>query len=501
MTQVKVGPLWVPEHYADDAEEWLYWADRARTGTSEQRMAICRDHPILFALVYFSHLLRSPETNWELSLCQFHIDMFLEARQWRYPWGPTEYRVGWVGPREIGKTTIGRILQIWMLAFKFRMNFVLFTGVSKQARRRLADIKREFRTNVYLKRDFPDLCEADTSEADNAFEYISRGGHAIAVNGFDEAVLGFQTLNMRPQMIWLDDIEKTGARYSAAEKSKRLRMLLEQIFPMNINAIVVIVGTVVRYGAMMHEIVQFAAGGDRAEWITDEKIDCRYYPAIMINRRTGQEESIWEQRWSWAFIQSYRHTDNFLLGWMNQPVASNAGFWKTEDYRYGFPWLIDFQVLAIDPAVKSEDQHDPTGFAIVGFDSSKFNSVVQFAEAVRLDPDQMRKYVEWLLANNPSITHIIVEDNNGGDYIVRNLTPILPPHIKIVQEFEPDSKAIVYKELHDWYQLGWVWHEPGLIALEQQQRSYPDVDHDDIMDAVAKGVRYHLRNRPLPLAA
>jgi hypothetical protein len=501
MTQVKVGPLWVPEHYADDAEEWLYWANRARNGTPEQRRAICENHPILFALVYFSHLLRSPETNNELSLCQFHIDMFLEARQWRYPWGPTEYRVGWVGPREIGKTTISRILLIGVLAFRFRMVVVYFTGVAKRGRQRLADIKREFRTNKYLRLDFPDLCEPGTGEVDNSSEYISAGGHAIAVNGFDESVLGFQSLNLRPQVLWLDDIEKTGARYSAGEKDKRLRMVKEQIFPMNINAIVVMVGTVTRYGSMMHEIVQYAAGGERADWITEEHMDCRYYPAIVVNRRTGLEESLWENRWSWAFIQSYRHTDNFLLGWMNQPIASNAGFWKTEDYQYGFPWLIDFQILAIDPAVKSEDQNDPSGIAIVGFDASKLHAVVQFAEAVRLDPDGMRTYVKWLLDNNPSITHIVIEDNNGGDYLSRNLRPIVPSHIKIVQVFEPDSKAICYKELHDWYQLGWIWHVAGLIALEQQQRSYPDVDHDDIIDAVTKAVRYHLRNRPLPVAA
>jgi hypothetical protein len=498
---VKVGPLWVPEAYEHEAEEWLYWADRARNGTPAQRRAICEAHPILFALVYFSHAMRSPETNWELSLNQFHIDMLMEAKQWRYPWGPLEYRVGWVGPREIGKTTIGRILIIWVLAYKFRMVVVFLTGISKRARQRLADLKREFRTNKLLRLDFPDLCEPIPGEVDNSSEYISKGGHAIAVNGFDENVLGFQTLNMRPQMIWLDDIEKTGARYSAAEKAKRLRMLLEQVFPMNINAAVVIVGTVVRYGSMMHEIVQAAGGGNREDWIVSEKIDCRYYPAIVINPRTGQEESIWELRWSMDFINGYRHTDNFLLGWMNQPIASTAGFWKTDDFRYNFPWLIDFQVLAIDPAVKSEDQHDPTGFAIVGFDASKMHAVVQFAEALRLDPDGTRRYVEFLLTNNPSITHIVVEDNNGGDYIARQIRPIVPAHVKIVQEFEPDSKAIVYKELHDWYQLGWIWHVPGLIALEQQQRSYPDVDHDDILDAVAKACRVHLRNRPLPVAA
>lgn len=498
---VKVGPLWVPEAYEHDAEEWQYWADRARNGTPEQRRAICEAHPILFALVYFSHLLRSPETGNELTLCQFHIDMLIEAKQWRYPWGPTEYRVGWVGPREIGKTTIGRILMIWAMAFEFRKIIVLFTGVAKQGRQRLADIKREFKRNKFLRLDFPDLCEPVPGEVDNSSEYISRGEHAIAVNGFDESVLGFQALNRRPQLIWLDDVEKTGARYSAAEKQKRLRMLLEQVFPMNINAVVVMIGTVVRYGAMMHEVVQAAGGGQRADWIINEKMDCRYYPAIVINRRTAREESIWENRWPMSFINGYRHTDNFLLNWMNQPIASTAGFWKTSDYQYEFPWLIDFQVLAIDPAVKSEEQHDPTGFAIVGFDASKMHAVVQFAEALRLDPDGTRKYVEWLLANNPSITHIVVEDNNGGDYIVRQIKPIVPAHIKIIQEFEPDSKAIVYKEFHDWYQLGWIWHVPGLVALEQQQRSYPDVDHDDILDAAAKACRVHLRHRPLPVAA
>jgi len=149
--------------------------------------------------------------------------------------------------------------------------------------------------------------------------------------------------------------------------------------------------------------------------------------------------------------------------------------------------------------VKSAEVNDPTGVSIIGFDAGKQRACVQWAEAVRLDPDGMRKLVAFLLNKHPLITHVLIEDNNGGDYVVRQLVPVIPRHVIVVPKFESPSKLDRIREAHDWYQLGWVWHMPGLLALEEQQRTYPDVDHDDIVDSVAKGLWFHLRHRPLPV--
>jgi len=492
--------LWLPHAYVPYGKQVVYWVRRALVGTPAERRAIVKDSPLLFALVYFSHALQSAETGWEKSLCQMHIDMFEEAKQWRYRWGPAQYRVAWVGPREVGKSTICRILLTWALACGWRKSALLFSNAGTRARQQLQNTKREFRTNELLRLDYPELCTPGDMEVDNAHEYISAGGHAIGANGFDESVLGYQTLNMRPQLIFCDDIEPTGAKYSTGSIGKRLRVLMEQVFPMNLNACVILIGTVTRYGAIMHQVVQSAAGGMKAQWIVDEHIDCRYYPGVVIDPTTGREDSLWPNRWDYqSYIQEQRHTDLFLLSMMNQPSSANKGFWSPKDYKYNPSWLIETQVLSIDPAVKSAEVNDPTGVSIIGFDAGKQRACVQWAEAVRLDPDGMRKLVAFLLNKHPLITHVLIEDNNGGDYVVRQLVPVIPRHVIVVPKFESPSKLDRIREAHDWYQLGWVWHMPGLLALEEQQRTYPDVDHDDIVDSVAKGLWFHLRHRPLPV--
>jgi predicted phage terminase large subunit-like protein len=113
----------------------------------------------------------------------------------------------------------------------------------------------------------------------------------------------------------------------------------------------------------------------------------------------------------------------------------------------------------------------------------------------------MRRLIRHILHINPLITHVIIEDNNGGEYLTRQLASVIPKRIKVVPQFEGVSKLERIRELHDWTQQGWVWNAPGVHAFVEQAQAYPEVDHDDIVDAVAKGVRYHLQNRPLPFAA
>jgi phage terminase large subunit-like protein len=494
--------LHVPPAYRPYLDNTLYWVDVALDATPATRRKITREEPLLFALVYFKHKLHSAETGWKYSVNQMHLDMAEEARIWRYDHGPQECRVGWVGPRNSGKSTWQFvILPIWAMAHGWRKCCLMFSDSKDQAERHFRRIRRELMENELLRLDYPDLCDPDTTiPVDNKNEYVSMGGHAFAARGLLAKTLGFIEFDRRPDLLIIDDVEPTGTQYSPDAKNKRLMLLTDMVFAMNLNAVVVLVGTVTRYGSIMHEIAQAAASphGKRAEWIDDENIVCKYYPAIVIDETTGREASLWPELWSYEWQVTQRHRRTFQLNFMNMPLSQGKGFWHVYDFKYNPNWLIDSEVLSIDPAMKSQEQNDPTGVAVVGFDAVKYNSVVQFAEGVQLDPDGMRNLIKWILLKRPKITTVVIETNQGGDYVTNSLKPVIPRHIEIVTKHETVSKMERIKELHDWYQLGWVSHAPGLHSLEEQQLAYPEVDHDDIVDAVAKACRHHLINRPVP---
>ncbi len=494
--------LHVPPAFAPELDNVLYWVDAALRGTPAQRRKITRNEPLLFALVYFPHKLASAETGWKYSLHQMHLDMCEEATLWRYDYGPQESRVAWVGPRESGKSTWQFvILPIWAMAHKWRMCCIMFSDSGDQSERHFRRIRRELQENALLRLDYPKLCEPDTSiPVDTKSEYISEGGHSLAARGIDAKTLGFIEFDRRPDLMVIDDVEPTGAKYSPMMKAKRLQVIQEMVLAMNLNAVVVLVGTVTRFGSIMHQIAQAAANphGAHAEWIDEERIVCRYYPAIVIDETTGREASLWPERWPYEWQVSQRHTRTFQLNSMNMPLSQGKGFWHVTDFRYDPWWVIETQVLSIDPAMKSQESNDPTGIAVIGFDRGLWNACVQWAEGVRLDPNGMRELIKWILTKHKGITTVVIETNQGGDYLTNSLRPVIPDHIEVVTKHETVPKMERIRELHDWHQLGWVSHAPGLHSLEEQELAYPDVDHDDIVDAVAKGVRHHLINRPIP---
>jgi hypothetical protein len=467
---------------------------------SAYRRYVCAHNPILFALTYLPHHLRSEETGNLLSLNQMHVDMAADAlTMTRGMPGIRGHRKIWIGPRDIGKSTWKFvILVLWALCFKYIKFPALFSDSGDQSQRHFRSMKKELESNELLREDFPELCQpakrrGNRSDTDNAHEYIASSGQKIFAKGIDAKTIGLKVDSDRPDYIGFDDIEPQASKYTPEQRDKRLRTMIDAIMGMNLRAFVEVVGTSVMYKSLIHQAAIAATGGHVAEWISEERFKTRYYPAI-VRLPNGQEESIWPQKWPLRDLVDMRNTRAFMLNFMNMPVSSSNGMWTTTHFKYGYDFMIEESVLTIDPAMTSHDKSDHTGIAVVGRDASGTRTVVEYAVGVHLGPQKTRELVHYLLMHNPKITTVILEKNAGADYVLERLMP-WPRRVHLLNPHEGKAKTERIGDLLDYYERGWVWHANGLVALQDQMLAYPDVDRDDVIDAVARGVDHFLRRR------
>src|SRR3954467_11684891 len=82
------------------------------------RRAATEDDPLLFALTYLSHHLRSEATGNKVTFSQVHVDWAEYAKTWiAGPGKPQENRDAYIAPRETGKSTWHfLILPLWAAA-------------------------------------------------------------------------------------------------------------------------------------------------------------------------------------------------------------------------------------------------------------------------------------------------------------------------------------------------------------------------------------------------
>lgn len=475
-----------------DGSGWALNAEAA-----EARRLLTLDDPLLFAWVYLNKHLRGEETGGAVSFSRFHLDCLADARRWHVPaTRPAEDRAAYVAPRGAGKSTLWFLLIPMWAAAHLVVDFVAaFAHSASQAEGHLQTFKMELDRNPLLRYDYPLLCKAATRPGgtqlqDNRSMLIAESGFVFAAKGIDSGTLGMKVGERRPRVLLFDDVEPDESNYSPDQKDKRLTTIRDAAFPLNLNARVVMVGTTTMRGSVMHDIVRQAVDPDAApEWPREENIRVRYFPAI-VTADDGSEASLWPERWDLEFLASIRHTRSYRKNYMNLPADGDGGYWTPDDIRYGELAGVTRRILSIDPAVTSKTTSDFTGLAVVGFSQSEQACQVEHVEQVKMAPAALRARVLQLLSAH-DLRHVLIEVNNGGDWLAEVLAP-LPA--KVVTVTQAEKKEVRAAKVLDHYQAGRVVHTRRLAAFEEQLLAFPRVANDDMVDAAGSGVWLFLKD-------
>jgi phage terminase large subunit-like protein len=483
--------------------DYLDGFDARLFAVPEGRVELCRLDPLLFALVYLPHHLKSSATDDRITLSEFHLDLAEQALAWVRPLNrQREYRDVYVAPRDTGKSTwLFLILPLWAAAYGHVQFIAAFADATTQAEQHLMNFKHELDANELLRADFPDLCRPLTGNTVRRQLANSRGqiqqsnGFTFMARGIDSAVAGLKVGHTRPQVIILDDVEPDESNYSAHQMTKRLRTIVDNILPLNTFARVLLVGTVTMPGSIIHQAVRSVLNPTApADWIADERFRVHYYNAIQVND-DGTERSLWPDKWPLAELQAQRHTRSFRKNMANDPLGADGDYWTVDDFRYTTVPGVTRTILSVDPAVTTRTSSDWTGLAVVGYSPSERRCQVEYAAEVRLTGTALRAAVVRVLEAHPHIGTVLIETNQGGD-LWSDVFAGLPVPLKHVRQSE--SKEVRAAGVLNWYQQGRVTHTRSLPAAEEQMVVFPGGLHDDVVDAVVSGVRYFLLSRPAP---
>lgn len=470
------------------------------------RRAATRADPLLFALLYFPHHLSDELSG--LSLAEAHLEWcrWAVATMTAPRVALREHRDAFVAPRETGKSTWHfLILPAWAAAHEWSTFAVAFADTVGQAREHLETFRAELRVNDLLRTDWPDLCHPElrpdrsVAVADRQDLLRQRSGFVFAARGADKGVLGLKVGNRRPDYLILDDIEPGESQYSTYQAGQRLTTLSDVILPLNLAARVVLSGTVTMPGSIVHQLVAHELGEltadeeERAAWIGDEQWTVHYHPPI-LTAGDGTERSQWPERWTLEWLRSIRHTRSYRKNMENRPLAGDGDWWTPEDFTYRQLPHYGATVLSIDPATTTKSTSDWTGLAVVSRAPKPSRELhVRYATHVRLTGRRLRQRVEALLAEFPDVRVILMEDNQGGDYVA-DAVEGLGPRVHRVTQHEP--KEVRVERTLDLYQRrpARVFHAERFATLEAEAEGFGARGlNDDTLDATCTGLLFLAR--------
>lgn len=227
------------------------------------------------------------------------------------------------------------------------------------------------------------------------------------------------------------------------------------------------------------------------KWVVDHKIVVHHY--LPIVEEDGVERSLWPSQWSLNYLKSIQHTRDFAMNYLNRPVSMDAGYWADDDIEIEAPSVpYDKILLSVDPAVSTKKTADFSAFAVVG--TRDGHIYVIHTEQLRGSPDELRAVTERLITEYG--VQLVLWEKNYGDTLWKAVLDGVKCKVRFIRN--TDKKEARITQSLDAYKRGKVKHSKSMLLLEEQMTSFPNVRHDDLVDAVATGVNYFSANKARP---
>jgi hypothetical protein len=522
-----------------DADRYLWPFDEMTTYRGELvplievdrefRLAACRYDPVRFAIHYMPWLLSNEDTRGVVEFNPLHLDLAdVAGRHW-----PADdagrrhgHRLAVVAPRGSAKSTwLLRILPMWALAFRHRRFPLIVSDSTTQARDHAGNFRRDLARTSRLLGDFPHLAPWRRGMAgarDSQGTVILTDGAVYAAQGLRERRMGLN-VEGRPDELHFDDVEPDEAQYTLRDRRARERIITQAIIPMaSPHAVVTISGVVTMHGSLMHDVVRVVDAartqgreGGVAEWIASERFECRHYPPI-LDVDTPYARSLWPAMWSLDHLTAKRGTRTWALNFDGHPPPPGSGeHWTGELFR-----IVDrvpvpgTRVMCLDVALTATENSDYQAMAIASQPVGMAGTVmVELALGWQCTPTDLREKVYSALRGNPDVGHVWLEANAGGDLwadifrdfpgpIWREATARRPR--ELIRGGNGDHVLHLYRAterkearisvLLDRYRRGEIVHRGRQPEAQEQMLAWPQVEHDDIIDAIAAAVTHF----PLP---
>ena len=160
--------------------------------------------------------------------------------------------------------------------------------------------------------------------------------------------------------------------------------------------------------------------------------------------------------------------------------------WREGIFRYRRGLPITEWVISVDGAVTQTATSDYTAMVIAGWSPGTQQVVIAYANQWRCTGRQLREKILRAKAENPHLKRVILERNQGGERWAEILLPLPGLELELYASSAPKPVRLGWS--FDQYERGAVVHTQRFDELEEQALDWPDVEHDDLIDANAAAI-------------
>ena len=415
-------------------------------------------------------------------------------------------------PRGSAKTTlIMFLIPIYYICFKKKHCIVLVGNTYKKAASALETIKKEFRENTDLNRDFGIKITKD-AEGDSVFRHPDKFEIHIICKGAEQigSIRGEKFGAYRPDAIFVDDLED-----DTMVKNPELRDNLRDLYD---DALIPSVDVSSPYnvfvlGTILHDDSLIARLVSSKHYKNYRKLLYR-----ALNKIDGQEVSLWEEKWSVAWLKELQRTkpSTFAKEYQNDPVSGKEARFTRDQFRY---WSIEdgqYVLFNRDGSIASkgsmreckgaiacdlawEEQKDKDFTVIMPLYITPNGELLidNYVNERGMRPD---KFCEHLFTIEAKLRHL-----TGGSVPIGFEKAMLEKvtqwilkgemrkrnHWLITKElkWETDKIKRIETVLQPRYAQNIIYHKSGMGDLEYQLLRFPSGTHDDLVDGLQGACR------------
>lgn len=451
-----------------------------------------RENPLIWGLHYFKHHFRGPSPG-------FHLKILLESLKNLY--------LAIASPRESAKSTIITfLLPSHTIAFKRKRFIIICQSTYAKAVRSLETIKKEFRENEWLKRDFKVTIRKD-SEGESIFRHADGFETQVLCSGRDQigALRGSKFGAYRPDLIIVDDLED-----DEMVRNPDRRLDLKN----NFDEVILLLGErntvqVIVIGTILHDDSQMAKLVDAKQYLEFRKLLYRGRNKM----GDGSYQSLWEYKWTVEELNQMEkdNPSKFAKEIQNDPSTGLLQDIHVEDFRYWYKEENQYVLLDETGRVVSRgdfytckaavgcdlawDDKRQDDFSVImpGFLTPQSDILIDdYICKKGLRPDEMEEILFSMEARLKSLTKTSVPfgfEKAKAEKIMQWLMRQAMKKRNKALWFKPlvwdtDKITRIVTRLQPRYKQHMIYHKRGMGDLERQLVRVRSAAHDDLADAL-----------------
>lgn len=456
-------------------------------GTPAERTYLCSLSFELFFSYYFLDYIKYP-------FAPFHFDMFGDVDDL---FDDKIREIAWIAFRESAKTSLAKGLILWLITYKKR-NYLNVDSFDKEnAERILFDVVVEMQSNQKYIADFGQIYntkrDADQVTQKRINNFLTNNGVRVEAHSTGESVRGRIHGHQRPDFLLLDDFETNKTKDSEAITKAVIAHIDEFKGGLDATAKVVYLGNYITEHGSINSLLVRSKSDDklRVRMIPVEKDgkptwDAKYVMTDVEAQATGKISLEDKKKQLGSMVYSAEM--------LNQPIDEFTQKFFTKFFKIKTRGFVEGiktrKFVLIDTALSKNAKSDNTGIAKIYVDED--NNWYVSARRYQINPKTLidllfqfhEEGFEKIGIEKTAYTEAI-EPFFQDEMKVRNKYPYIVQLSHGGTQKETRIEGLIPK-----YESGQIYHIEGECEdLEKEALRFPKADHDDVIDALAYGLK------------